>query len=417
MSKTHLAIDRAVMGLALATTMLAALPAYAKKTTTIEVGSCVSGLPTFATISDAITAAPKNATIEICPGNYTEQLKIAKNLTLTGLDAGGNTGAGSSLVHIVAPSGGFQANATDLNGGQPIAAQLVVSSGAVAKVIGLGFDASGSSFGDCSTNLVGVLVQNATATLQNNSVLNDTLGGNLTGCQDGEGILVESSTGAKATIAGNHVSGFDKNGITIKNATTSATVSGNTVEGGGAAAVAAQNGVEISTGAVATVSKNVIADFVYGGGTYAASSVLVYNAPKATVTGNVINEGQYAIIIYSDGSMSADNPTITKNTVAHTTLTDAVEICGAADATVNTNTISGSQLSAIHIDGTCSGSGAKAITGNRINYACAGILTGAGASGVSKNTFLNTGADVLQSDSCPGDQSRVRQARRASPRR
>ena len=413
MSKTHAAI-----GLAFAATF-AVSPSHAKKTT-LEVGTCVAGQPTFSTIGDAVGSAAKGAVIEICPGNYPEQIAITKNLTLTAIGTNGTTSGSSSLVHITVPAGGFAANATDPDrSGQPVAAQLFIAPGVTAKVVGLGFDASGSTFTDCSTNLVGIFVEGATATLQNNAVLNDTLGGGLTGCQNGEGILAESGGGtAKTTISGNHIAGFDKNGITIKDAGTTATVTGNTIQGGGAATVAAQNGIEVSTGAAATLSKNLIADFVYGGAANAAaSSVLIYDAPGATIRNNVINEGQYGIIVYGDGTSSADNPTITNNMVAHMTLTDSVEICGASGATVTNNTISGSQLSAIHIDSSCSNSGATNVSGNRINYACAGVLNGTGGSSIGKNTFLNTGADVLTSDSCPSTQDSMRRARRLSQRR
>ncbi len=411
MSKTRL-----LAALALATSALAALPAYAKTQNTIEVGTCVSGVPTFTTIGAAVAAAASGTIIDICPGNYPEQITLTKNLTLTGIDTGGSSTTNSSLIHVSVPSGGFSVSANDLNNGQPVAAQLFVSPKVKAVVSGIEFDAAGSTFTDCSTNLVGVLAEDSTLTLTNSSVLNDTLGGGLTGCQDGEGILVESSKAASVTITGNHIAGFDKNGITIKNTGTKATVGANTIQGGGAATVAAQNGIEVADGATANVSQNVLADFVYGGGTYAASSILIYDAPKANISSNVINEGQYGIIIYGDGTSSADNPTISKNTVSHMTLTDSIEICGAAGASVTDNTISGSQLSAIHIDGSCSGSGAKSVSLNRINYACAGVLNGTGTGSVTKNTFYNTTVDVSPNDNCPSSDGRVGSRRKPSRR-
>src|ERR1700693_829058 len=55
------------------------------------------------------------------------------------------------------------------------------------------------------------------------------------------------------------------------------------------------------------------------------------------------------------------------------------------------NTINGSDESAIHLDDTCTGaSTGNTVTSNKINSACAGILSGPGATGtITSNTFYN----------------------------
>ncbi|MFZ1160068.1 MAG: hypothetical protein WAO10_19950, partial [Candidatus Sulfotelmatobacter sp.] len=60
------------------------------------VGSCKSG--SFSTISAAVKAAPAGSTIMICPGYYSEQVIISKDLTLKGLDSSAADGAAGAYI-------------------------------------------------------------------------------------------------------------------------------------------------------------------------------------------------------------------------------------------------------------------------------------------------------------------------------
>lgn len=65
--------------------------AYPAAASPYYVGSCKSG--SFSTIGAAVKAAPVGSTILICAGNYSEQVIISKDLTLTGLDSSTEAGA------------------------------------------------------------------------------------------------------------------------------------------------------------------------------------------------------------------------------------------------------------------------------------------------------------------------------------
>ena len=69
---------------------------------TVQVGTCLPRLQTYATISQAVIAVAPSSTIFVCPGNYPEQVAITQPLTLRGVQSG-NT----ANPTIIAPSGGL----------------------------------------------------------------------------------------------------------------------------------------------------------------------------------------------------------------------------------------------------------------------------------------------------------------------
>lgn len=70
--------------------------AYPAAASTYYVGTCKSG--SYPAIMEAVDAAPAGSTVMICPGYYSEQVIISKDLTLVGLDS--PTAAG---VYIIPP--------------------------------------------------------------------------------------------------------------------------------------------------------------------------------------------------------------------------------------------------------------------------------------------------------------------------
>ncbi|HEY9127000.1 MAG TPA: hypothetical protein VIM62_07725 [Acidobacteriaceae bacterium] len=85
--------------------LLALLPVLQVAHAAVTVGSCQSHPYTksYATISQAITAARAGETIDVCPGTYPEQLTITKPLTIEGITIAGQAGA-----TITAPASGLQ---------------------------------------------------------------------------------------------------------------------------------------------------------------------------------------------------------------------------------------------------------------------------------------------------------------------
>jgi hypothetical protein len=74
----------------------------------VTVGSCEPAKHSYATISQAIAAAPVNEVVDVCPGTYPEQLTITKPLTIRGVQSGVNiVPPAAGLVALPANSGSY----------------------------------------------------------------------------------------------------------------------------------------------------------------------------------------------------------------------------------------------------------------------------------------------------------------------
>jgi len=83
------------------------------------------------------------------------------------------------------------------------------------------------------------------------------------GTQHGVGVYF--TNGGSGVIDGNTVSAYQKGGIVVNGAGTTASVTNNAVSGLGPVVFIAQNGIQVSRGAVATVRGNDISDNFYTG--------------------------------------------------------------------------------------------------------------------------------------------------------
>jgi hypothetical protein len=199
------------------------------------------------------------------------------------------------------------------------------------------------------------------------------------------------------TISNNHVANYQKNGITGNELGTSVTITSNDVVGQGATNGAAENSIQIGFGATGTVTGNTVgsdvwAPDVYGDTGNAAAGILVYASPNVIIKSNNVNNTQFGIAIVSDPTLgAADGAMLTGNTVSLTHLYDGIDLCSNTNI-VTSNTINGSDEAGIHVDDTCTGaSTGNMVTKNTINSACAGVLSGPGATGNTTvpNTFYN----------------------------
>src|ERR1700692_1768215 len=66
------------------------------------VGTCKPSLPSYTTISAAVSSVPPGSTVQVCPGTYPEQVTIAQPLTLKGI-----TSANAGQAVITAPGSGL----------------------------------------------------------------------------------------------------------------------------------------------------------------------------------------------------------------------------------------------------------------------------------------------------------------------
>jgi hypothetical protein len=224
--------------------------------------------PGFNTIQAAVTASNPGDTIIVCPGGYAEKITVDKSLTLTG-----------SSATIQAPG----TLAGDLN---------IVDITNAATVTMSDFTVSGPGSSGCNSIHTGIAVLGgATLDLSNTTVRNirDTP---FSGCQNGEGIRVGTPRGSStpavghATINNVVATGYQKNGIVVAGAASSAQITNSTTVGAGPTTVIGQNGVEVVSGATAQVNTNVIRDVFYTPKDVTACGLLLIDAGGVQASGN-----------------------------------------------------------------------------------------------------------------------------------
>jgi parallel beta-helix repeat protein len=404
---------RISMASAFAVAFVICLTASANATT--YVGTCTASIVNYPTIQQGVNAAPAGGIVKVCPGTYPEQVEINKNLTLEGFTVGT-----SNQVEVVAPAGGIVANAVSLSSGYPIAAQIYVHDAASVTITDVLVDGSGNNgLTTCGVpDLVGIYYQDASG-LVNHDVTRNQTSVPPNGCQSGSGlgIFVQSGAGLSApfhtivsstvTVENVSVHDFQKNGITGNEVGTALTVDSSEVRGQGSTTGAAENGIQLGFGATGKVVSDTVIDEVWGPDTSseandAASGIVVYDVAGASVTSNHLGNTQFGIAVIGDGSFSADDATISSNTLDGTLIFDGIDVCGSSGGTISSNTISGSTQSGIHLDGSCApvASGGATVSSNVINEACAGILNGV-SNTIGTNTYFNVVNTTLSGDVCP----------------
>lgn len=241
MQRARLLIAAAAIGLCLT----AASPAAARVFRVSNNGSCPNA--DYPTIQAAVTAAGPGDTVMVCPGTYTEQVRIP-----AGKD--GLTLASEKPLQAVIQ---FPPVTTPPN------SLVEVSESQDVTIRGFTITGPYTDAG-CeppTATHYGVRVDSGgEATIRDNHITqirdaNPALGG----CQDGVAVLVgrafEATTGS-ADIGHNLIDFYQKNGPTIDNTGSSATVEDNAINGGGLSDVIARNGIQVSRGATAEVRNN-----------------------------------------------------------------------------------------------------------------------------------------------------------------
>lgn len=279
----------------LALVMYSAPRQAAASPTTLYVGTsagadsgCAS--PGYTSIQAAVDAATAGGTVYLCASGspYVQSVDISKSLMLTG-DAGATIQAPAVWPSQSLPAE-FAANSLKA----PEAIVFIWGQQTHATVRGLTITGPFAPAG-CGSETFGVLaLDGATASISDNTVstISDTVASNLLGCQHGlaiqfgayfwsrtDGSSATINDAAHATIAGNTVSGYQKNGITVKGAGTTASITGNHVYGSNRDAnyspAIAQNGIEVAEGATAQVRGNYVAGNTYTGPAYASGSGII----------------------------------------------------------------------------------------------------------------------------------------------
>jgi hypothetical protein len=195
--------------------------------------------PGFNAIQPAVDAAPPGATIRICSGTYAEQLVITQPVRLIG--------TGGPVTITLPPS---PATATACASG-PAPQYGVDICGPVTVTLTRLTVHSAWPAGTCNDDLNAVYVAGGATLAFDHSAVTAAGASPINGCQGGAGILV---TSGRLLASDSSVSGYQKNGITLKGAGVTGTISYVKVKGAGPTPAIAQNGIEVALGARATIT-------------------------------------------------------------------------------------------------------------------------------------------------------------------
>lgn len=226
----------------------------------------------FTSIQAAVTAAPPGSMIKVCAGTYMEQVTIPAgkdDLTLYSVP---------DLAAVIK------------------APPVMTSPKAIVRVEGAQnvtlrhFTITGPGGGPCDSIEYGVRVDSGgSATITDNHItqIRDTP---FSGCQNGVGVLIGrnfESTSGSGSVVHNTIDNYQKGGIVVdgqlSGPSTHADVGWNDISGIGPTAVIAQNGIQVSRGAVATVHHNVVHDNIYSGTDAADEAILLYQVSSSGI--------------------------------------------------------------------------------------------------------------------------------------
>lgn len=376
---------------------------------TLEVGTCrlpgnQPAIQHFSTIQAAVNAASPGDTVLVCPGTYPEQVTIAKNLTLSGLNSGN---AGSAVVVppptglVVLPPDTVTAPQVFVDGTNGGVTQVVVSD--------LTVDAANNLITSCTMppDIEAVYFLNASGTIENVLARNQNVKVNGLFCGTGIGLRVTGNTvSSVVTVQNNTVSAYDESGIFASLPMAQTTIRNNSILGPGSSNTSTTaTGITLFDDVMATVSGNFIADNTNG--LFGQNGIDVVGVNGAVISKNVLGNNGVGIAFYTfTGDPNSDNGTVTDNQVFGGDL-DGIAICGSNNQ-VTGNIVSNFSESGVNLvtnwrDAECVGNN-NTVTGNSINGACAAALVDPATNGNTigpNNKAFNTEYLRVPGTTCP----------------
>jgi parallel beta-helix repeat protein len=298
-------------------------------------------------IQRGVDPAAAGDTVNVANGTYTNQVDVAKNLTLLGQSQAGTTiKSPATLTNSFVWSG--------------ITYKPIISAHA-ANVVVQQLTIDGDSQGAANNRFTGIGYYNTGGTVDHVTVVH-MHDNPLSGVQHGYGIIARTDDAAvrSVTISNNVVSDYQKNGVDVRGTGLTADITANTLTGSGPTSTIAQNGIVVID-SLAHISGNTISGNQYNPTTDDATGILLFPAASGTtVTGNTIDGNDVGI--YSQGN----------------------------GITISNNAL-GSNVVGIDVDG-----GTVAISGNDIHNNTTGIrVRNAGSATLTSNTFNGNGIGLL----------------------
>jgi hypothetical protein len=280
---------------------------------TVQVGGCKTTLVNFPTIQSAILAVPANATIEVCPGTYPEQLTITQGVKLEGIISG----TGDAAV-VTVPGAGLAPNGTSSAAG-PIAAQVdVQNSVGIVTITNMVVDGTG---GTCSTSgdpSFGIAFEGTNGTIMDTVVRNVTS----SSCDSFSGAAIDIE-GGTVKVTSNSIHGFSDAGVNVNVGV--ATISSNTITGG-------TNGIFLEQDASMAVSSNTISGASNAG-------IAADSGTGLKITGNKISGGAFGVQLTAHNGPSTGNVVQTNNIGGATTGLSINDGGSTGGNTITSNTL------------------------------------------------------------------------------
>jgi hypothetical protein len=226
-------------------------PAAAAVTRYVDDDKAQCPTAAFTTIQAAVTASSAGDTIIVCDGTYTEQVAVPPGKDGLKLQTQDAQGAKIKLPDNTAT----QTDAT----GVDIQSKNVLFRGFYVT----GPSPNATSGCQSSDYQDGIHIRNGASATVDQNTITAVRSANpvLFGCQFGRAIKIDSAS--SADINNNTIDNYQKNGIDIRDAGTSALVQNNTIVGEGPNTFIAQNGIVIVGGATANIRVNLIRDNEY----------------------------------------------------------------------------------------------------------------------------------------------------------
>jgi parallel beta-helix repeat protein len=330
----------------------------------------------YKTIEYGVSAAVPGDTVLIDPGTYVEQVFIGgagkNNITVTAVTSQ------TAIVQAPDPQVMARTNGAII--------EVDIATGVVIDGLTLtGQRPAGGAIGGVKD---GVLVRdNGAATVRNSrithTVYDSTFNTGAVASINGYAVQVgDSTTGGTATVQNNTLDNYQKGGVWVEGANSSATVTLNTITGVGPTNGLAQFGVKVQSGASAMIDHNQISGDSYTGNNGFGRGINVTGGGTVTLDTNTLSGCDIGLSI--SGTAGA---TVTNNTASNNTH-DGIDLTGSTTgATVTGNTANANGHDGIFVDATSTGNlfGSNNAGGNG-GFDAEDLSTGTGTAGTG-NTW------------------------------